>query len=188
LVKAGRSYGGTGCTAVSTYSIRNQTIFILLLHITYLLHGSGAKPTTPGHSEQIDSIVSAKCIHRSKLAHLLGNDAEPAVSHAVIDEGPGRVPRRIPSTYDHVPAARQPTNALAFHIPPAPESPPQSCKLLHGTRTARGSNQERKATHSQFSLSNPPPAAATENLRRGESRTIPGPPRCRNAHVAGGEE
>jgi hypothetical protein len=40
--------------------------------------------------------MSAKCIHRSKLAYLHGNDAEPAVSHAVLDKVLAAYPPAFP--------------------------------------------------------------------------------------------
>lgn len=36
--------------------------------------------------------------------YLFGDDAEAAVGHAMLDERPGRVARRVPAAHDHVPA------------------------------------------------------------------------------------
>ena len=100
--------------------------------------------------------------------YLLGDDAEAAISHAMLDERPGRVPRRVPSADDHIPAVRRSTSQLVSTI--------YRTQLAHfkAASFAQHKNstewiREEQGTHSRFWLSNPPAAAETQKLRREES-------------------
>lgn len=70
----------------------------------------------------------AKCTYwerSAKQQYLLGDDAEAAISHAVIDECPGCVPGGVASADDHVPAVRRSINRL-ISIPFTVQSSPIS--------------------------------------------------------------
>ena len=70
--------------------------------------------------------------------YLLGDDAEAAISHAMLDERPGRVPRRVPSADDHIPAVRRSISQLVG-IP----------FTVHSSPTSRFRTQSRKLCAAQ---------------------------------------
>jgi hypothetical protein len=70
---------------------------------------------------KLTPIYLCKCNEQTKCAYgnrstiqqyLLGDDAEAAISHAMLDERPGRVPRRVPSADDHISAVRRSISQL----------------------------------------------------------------------------
>jgi len=63
------------------------------------------------HNEEINPNHLYKVTRKEhQLKYLLGDDAEAAISHAVLDERPGGIPRGVPSADDHIPAVRRSAN------------------------------------------------------------------------------